>query len=936
MQIDKRFIWSDTLDDFKARLEAGDIDNESIAFIGTGSDKQIWTQGQYFPCPYTKDEINDLITGGEVDLSGYLTKASAESTYLKQSAYTANDVLTKLKTVDGSDSGLDADTLDGKQANSFLSIYNKNISSSPTSGGRYMRILTATVQDTSTLGTQISFSWYPSEIDTAKHGDFSVAVRSPEDLYFYGLWKGTSSYNMWVIHDGDKTFEVWLDRVSTGYLAFGIIQITSVKNISSYEVATQFADELPSGTTEPLTIGGIVYSANQLANARNINGTSFNGTGDITTNSWGTSRTITIGNAGKSINGSQNVSYSLTEIGAAPVSHTHTLAQLSDLNTAWTSLLLDSPTSYVTRWPSWSEVTNKPTFSTVATSGSYNDLTNKPAAYTLLAATTTRLGGIKVGDGLEVESDGTLNCTIDPGSGTVSWGNIQGKPSFATVATTGSYNDLLNKPSLSGYATQEWCNNNFISTTSGGTIGDDSSGIYQLLSSTQQVLHGHNNYNSEDADWSISSVPWEINMSEVFDSTTRRLILNPQTGIQFINTKQYITVNSNQSTTKVFNTNGGLTDLTDYISKDNLVIYNFDTDSKFVVKSSGYQAMTCEALGSDRTHLYLVKSGTAYYLCYQGATSGQYYNIECQDTGFKTNFPTFSSFYDNYIEDNPLTPYFAYLHPGVYIINGEYYYCTGSGNMLTAIDDPSQYSVNKELVSGIISRINTVNIGDSAIDQARLLASSQASNDVETDVIPHKIPNIMYYQEGLFLQPVDNTSQVTMLLPGQLQIQQPSTGGLVDITYNHIVLQTSTNNTTTEINANGITTNAIKLVNGNSNQFLMSNGSTKSTSQFCNTLDSTNYFSKFKDTTLYSFPTDTVVKKLMNIDTYSCLYVISFQAPYPANHYYIEDDGFTSKVPVTNVMVNGTPGYCRAIMILPNTDYSSDMITNDSWTLKND
>lgn len=39
------------------------------------------------------------------------------------------------------------------------------------------------------------------------------------------------------------------------------------------------------------------------------------------------------------------------------------------------------------------------------------------------------------------------------------WESITGKPTFATVATSGSYNDLTNKPtipSLSGYATQSW------------------------------------------------------------------------------------------------------------------------------------------------------------------------------------------------------------------------------------------------------------------------------------------------------------------------------------------------------------------------------------------------------------------------------------------------------------------------------------------------
>lgn len=41
----------------------------------------------------------------------------------------------------------------------------------------------------------------------------------------------------------------------------------------------------------------------------------------------------------------------------------------------------------------------------------------------------------------------------------VPWSGVTGKPTFATVAASGSYNDLTNKPtipSLSGYATQNW------------------------------------------------------------------------------------------------------------------------------------------------------------------------------------------------------------------------------------------------------------------------------------------------------------------------------------------------------------------------------------------------------------------------------------------------------------------------------------------------
>jgi hypothetical protein len=64
---------------------------------------------------------------------------------------------------------------------------------------------------------------------------------------------------------------------------------------------------------------GNATTATTLQTSRTINGTSFNGSANITTSNWGTSRTLTIGNTGKSVNGSGNVSWSLSEIGAAAV-----------------------------------------------------------------------------------------------------------------------------------------------------------------------------------------------------------------------------------------------------------------------------------------------------------------------------------------------------------------------------------------------------------------------------------------------------------------------------------------------------------------------------------------------------------------------------------------------------------------------------------------
>ncbi len=72
--------------------------------------------------------------------------------------------------------------------------------------------------------------------------------------------------------------------------------------------------------------GGNANAAVKLATARTINGTSFDGSANITTANWGTARTLTIGNTGKSVNGSANVSWSLSEIGAAAASHTHNYA----------------------------------------------------------------------------------------------------------------------------------------------------------------------------------------------------------------------------------------------------------------------------------------------------------------------------------------------------------------------------------------------------------------------------------------------------------------------------------------------------------------------------------------------------------------------------------------------------------------------------------
>lgn len=75
---------------------------------------------------------------------------------------------------------------------------------------------------------------------------------------------------------------------------------------------------------------------------------------------------------------------------------------------AWTSIT-GKPSTFTpaAHNQDWSTITGKPTFATVATSGNYNDLTNKPtipAAYNLPTASSSTLGGVKIGNGISISS----------------------------------------------------------------------------------------------------------------------------------------------------------------------------------------------------------------------------------------------------------------------------------------------------------------------------------------------------------------------------------------------------------------------------------------------------------------------------------------------------------------------------------------------------
>lgn len=63
---------------------------------------------------------------------------------------------------------------------------------------------------------------------------------------------------------------------------------------------------------------------------------------------------------------------------------------------------------------------NNADLAAVAKSGSYNDLADKPTiptAYTLPKASTSVLGGVKVGTGLKIDENGVLSLNVSNASG---------------------------------------------------------------------------------------------------------------------------------------------------------------------------------------------------------------------------------------------------------------------------------------------------------------------------------------------------------------------------------------------------------------------------------------------------------------------------------------------------------------------------------------
>ncbi len=133
---------------------------------------------------------------------------------------------------------------------------------------------------------------------------------------------------------------------------------------------------------------------------------------------------------------------------------------------------------------SWGNVTNQPNIDQIALdkiNDTYIDASGVWTPQVYAGNINTSLGKITTAQIENLTVGG--NVTMGPNA-TITWGNVESKPAFSTVATSGSYSDLLNKPSIPtvpSYITSTKITSTTIESpyVSGGTItGVDILGAY--------------------------------------------------------------------------------------------------------------------------------------------------------------------------------------------------------------------------------------------------------------------------------------------------------------------------------------------------------------------------------------------------------------------------------------------------------------------------
>lgn len=194
----------------------------------------------------------------------------------------------------------------------------------------------------------------------------------------------------------------------------------AANNTPNTVVARDGSGNFSAGTISA-ALNGNASAATVLATARAINGTNFNGSSAITTANWGAARTLRVGMASKSVNGSENVTWTLAEIGAAEVSHYHPALHIYDWDAVW----LSSFTSARSSPHAWA---GAQTFNGFTALGEQS-----PAVKTKLLAFTSGAAGvtISVAHGVSDPMNNIISVQIHVWDGVNKWPALDPRSAYA-------------------------------------------------------------------------------------------------------------------------------------------------------------------------------------------------------------------------------------------------------------------------------------------------------------------------------------------------------------------------------------------------------------------------------------------------------------------------------------------------------------------------
>ena len=284
-----------------------------------------WAQNYYTDLHTGPNEIGSSsglqfrqVVAGQVSALGWRTLLDTanyagilDSRYLLKSAYTASDILAKLKTVDGSGSGIDADLLDGLHASNFY-----------TNGyTMFQRVVDASGLDQNT--------WYPVTFSIGSHYNVRIECRVSLNSGTKPSWSthssGFSVRKIWEVNGSgwetnpvnrrilvsdyqyassdpvrgigqniNSSIEYVYVRGGGKYYFYVSHNVDATLRTSSYTsngVTISVLTSAPAAISRNVAyVTDNVASATKLATARLLWGQSFNGTGNVSGDMTGVGR----------------------------------------------------------------------------------------------------------------------------------------------------------------------------------------------------------------------------------------------------------------------------------------------------------------------------------------------------------------------------------------------------------------------------------------------------------------------------------------------------------------------------------------------------------------------------------------------------------------------------------------------------------------------